>query len=178
MRRRELITLLGGAATWPLAAHAQQTIPVIGFLSGRSPDEAAHLVASYRQGLTDVGYSEGQNVRIEYRWAKGDDDKLADLAKDLISRQVSVIAATGGNSSAIVAKTLTKTILIVFTSGSDPVAVGLVTSLLPGAKLRFPSLSSTDRGHAKPAGATGRGVPIRLMGGVIWRPASPSFGRC
>jgi putative tryptophan/tyrosine transport system substrate-binding protein len=129
MRRRNFIALLGAAAGWPLTSRAQQTVPVVGFLSGRSPDEAAHLVASYRQGLTDVGYSEGQNVRIEYRWAKGDDDKLADLAKDLISRQVSVIAATGGNKSAIAAKTLTKTIPIVFTSGSDPVAVGLVTSL-------------------------------------------------
>jgi putative ABC transport system substrate-binding protein len=98
-------------------------------LSNRSPDEAAHLVSAYREGLNDVGYSEGRNVNIEYRWAKGANDKLADLANDLISRQVSVIDATGGNSSAMAAKIGTKRIPIVFTSGSDPVAVGLVTNL-------------------------------------------------
>jgi putative ABC transport system substrate-binding protein len=130
LKRREFISVFGGAATlWSFAARAQQTIPAVGFLSGRSPDEAAQLVSAYREGLNDVGYSEGQNVSIEYRWAKGDNDKLADLAKDLISHQVSVIAATGGNNSTIAAKSQTKRIPIVFTSGSDPVAVGLVTSL-------------------------------------------------
>src|ERR1700726_4130707 len=106
MRRREFISLLSGvAAAWPLPARAQQsTMPVIGFLSSRSPDESAHLVAAFRQGLAEGGFVEGQNVAIEFRWARGQYELLPTLAADLVSRRVNVLTTVGGEPSALAAK--------------------------------------------------------------------------
>jgi putative ABC transport system substrate-binding protein len=128
MNRRAVISLLGGAAAWPLAARAQQSIPVIGFLNSQSPDNQGDYLRAFRQGLKQSGYVEGENVIIEYRWAENKNDRLAALATDLVRRRVAVIAASGGLASEYVAKA-TATIPIVFMVAEDPIRMGLVTSI-------------------------------------------------
>jgi putative ABC transport system substrate-binding protein len=173
MRRRDFITLIGGAAAWPLAARAQQqAVPVIGFLRQGTPEANAHLVAAFHSGLGETGYVEGRNIAVEYRWAN-DDDRLPELAADLVRRRVAVIAAPGSTAAAAAAKSATTVIPVVFSAGGDPVQLGLVTSLnRPGGNVTGISSMSGDLG-AKRLGLLQELVPRAARFAVLVNPNNP-----
>src|SRR5215470_2884226 len=179
MKRRNFIALLGAAAAWPLAARAQAPgVPVIGFMSARSPDESAHLVEAFRRGLKDEGgYIEGENVAIEFRWALGDYRRMPALAADLVSRRVTVIAAVGSEVSGQAAKQATATIPIVFATGSDPVTLGLVASFnRPGGNATGVT-TSTNLMEPKRLGLLRELAPGVSMVGVLVNPKFPAAVR-
>ena len=174
IRRREFITLLGGAATvWPVGARAQQaTVPVIGFMSARSPEDSVHLLPAFRRGLAEGGFVEGQNVTIEFRWARGQYDRLPEMAADLVNRRVNVLTAVGGDPSPHVAKRATSAIPIVFGMGGDPVSDGLVESFnRPGGNLTGVTLM-TNLMEPKRLSLLQEVVPgVKLVGALL----NPNF---
>src|SRR4051794_35453033 len=172
MNKREFITLLGGAlAGWPLAAWAQQAMPVVGYLDAASPAERAYIVAAFRQGLGDAGYVEGQNVAIEYRWAEGNYGRLPEMAADLVRRRVSLIVTPGAAAGAQAAKKATSTIPIVFAVGQDPVKLGLVESLSrPGGNATGVNFLTNEL-VAKRLGLLRELVPTATRVGVLVNPS-------
>jgi putative ABC transport system substrate-binding protein len=177
LKRRQFITLLGGtAAAWPLAARAQQRgLPVIGLLSSRSAATDTHSIAVIRQALNESGFVEGQNVVIDYRWADGQYDRLPALATSLVRRQVALIVAIGGEVSGLAAKAATATIPMVFVAGTDPVAIGLVTSLnRPGGNITGVSGLLSEQ-MAKRLGLLQELVPKASLIGVLVNPSYSGF---
>jgi putative ABC transport system substrate-binding protein len=175
MRRREFITLLGAAAAWPLAARAQQpAMPVIGFLHVAFPGPYAQQLLAFRQGLKQSGYVEGQNITIEYRWANNENDRLPELAADLVRRHAAVIVAAGGPPSAFAAKAATSTTPIVLLFGNDPVALGLIDSLnKPGGNVTGVTFLTTEL-MPKRLELLHEMIPHATTVGYLGDPRSPS----
>ena len=171
LKRRNFIALLGGAAGWPLAARAQQpTMPVIGFLSGRSASESSGVLAGFRKGLHEAGYDEGTNVHIAFRWGEGHYRELPTLASDLAGLRVTVMVAAGGEIVALAAKTATSTIPVVFIVGTDPVKAGLVASLSrPGGNVTGVTLLTATLG-TKRLGLVRDIVPAAMLIAVLVNP--------
>ena len=179
MKRREFIGLISSvAATWPLAVRAQQpAMPVIGFMSARSPDDSMHLVAAFRQGLSEAGFVEGQNAAIEYRWGLGQYDRMPALAADLVNRRVAVLVGVGGDISARAAKQATSTSPIIFGTGSDPIKAGYVESLSrPGGNATGYSLL-TNQMEPKRLNMLHDLVPGTAVIGVLLNPNFPPAAR-
>jgi putative tryptophan/tyrosine transport system substrate-binding protein len=174
LRRRDFIAFLGGsAAAWPFAAGAQQPMPVIGFLGSDSPDEYTDRLRAFHEGLGETGFIDGKNVAIEYRWAEGQYDRLPKLAAELVRQQVNVIAVSGSTPAALAAKAATVTIPIVFQIGSDPVAIGLVTSLnKPGGNLTGIASLNVEMG-AKRLQLLHELVPNAPAAGLLVNPDNP-----
>ncbi len=173
MKRRDFIALLGGASLAPLAAHAQQAMPVVGFLHASAPETNAHLVAAFRKGLGETGFIEGRNVVIEYRWAHNDAKRFPELAADLVRRQVAVIVTPVGTATAQAAKAATATIPIVFSMGTDAVQAGLIASYnRPGGNVTGVSAMVSELG-AKRLGLLLELQPQIKRVGLLANPANP-----
>jgi putative tryptophan/tyrosine transport system substrate-binding protein len=176
MRRRKFLWFIGGAAAWSFAGRGQPAMPVIGFMSARSPEDSVHTLEAFRRGLKEGGFVEGENVAIEFRWARGNYGRLPALAADLVSQQVVVIVAAGGEPSALAAKAMTATIPIVFGIGGDPVRTGLVESFSrPGGNATGVTLL-TNMMEPKRLGLLYELAPgVPLVGALINPNFSPSL---
>jgi len=175
IKRREFITFIGGAAAWPIAARAQQAaMPVIGFLSSRSPGESAGVVLAFRQGLREVGFVEGRNVIIAFRWAEGRYDRLPELAEELVALPVAVLFTAGGQPSAFAAKAATQTIPVVFSAAIDPDQIGLVASLnRPGGNITGMSIYPSEIA-AKSVQLLKELLPTATVIGYLVNPMNPT----